>query len=136
MMSKVVREVGRLVFPFYALFSFYVITHGHLTPGGGFQGGAIMASAVVMVMVAYGLPVFEKRMPSIPTLSAVFSFLLLLYFGSHLVHPLFEGVHSLPLGQNHGQLVSAGLIPLMSLAVGLEVMCGVSLMLLLMRRGE
>ena len=136
MMSRIVKEVSRLAFPLFAVFSFYIIIHGHLTPGGGFQGGVVMASAAAMLMVAYGVRDLESHLPSIRTLFGVFSFLMLAYFGSHFLHhPISEWLHSTPLvGPNIGNLVSAGAIPLMSLMVGLEVMVGITILAILMRR--
>jgi multicomponent Na+:H+ antiporter subunit B len=136
MMTRIVREVSRLMFPFYAIFSFYIVIHGHLTPGGGFQGGAVMASAIAMVLVAYGTYSISERLLSISELIGLFSFLMLVYFGSHFLHPLLAEWYIIPLGPNAGELLSAGVIPLMSLAVGLEVMCGITLALVLMRKGE
>ena len=40
-MSKIVRTLSNITFPFIMIFGLYVIAHGHLTPGGGFQGGAV-----------------------------------------------------------------------------------------------
>ena len=53
-MSKIVRTIVAFAFPFSMIYGLYVIIHGHLTPGGGFQGGAIVASACVMILVAFG----------------------------------------------------------------------------------
>ena len=39
-MSKIVRTISGIAFPFTMIYGLYVIAHGHLTPGGGFQGGA------------------------------------------------------------------------------------------------
>lgn len=39
--------IGRILFPFMLLFGFYIIINGHVSPGGGFQGGAILATAVL-----------------------------------------------------------------------------------------
>jgi multisubunit Na+/H+ antiporter MnhB subunit len=44
-MTKIVRTTADLFFPFCLVFGLYVVVHGHLTPGGGFQGGAVMATA-------------------------------------------------------------------------------------------
>ena len=49
-MSKIVRTVANQLMAFVLVFGLYVIMHGHVTPGGGFQGGAIIASGVVMLM--------------------------------------------------------------------------------------
>ena len=135
-MSKVVRGVARIVFPFLATFSFYLIIHGHLTPGGGFQGGAVMASAMALLMVSYGIYGMKEKLLSISELTGLFALLVLLYFGSHFFHSLFEEWCSLPLGTRDAPLISAGIIPLMNLAVGLEVMCGVTLLLVLIRKGD
>ena len=61
-MSVIVQTIAGMLFPMVLIFSFYVILHGHLTPGGGFQGGAIGASAVALLIVAYGSKTIEKKM--------------------------------------------------------------------------
>lgn len=40
---------SRLLYPFMLVFGFYVIINGHLSPGGGFQGGAIVATAILIL---------------------------------------------------------------------------------------
>jgi multicomponent Na+:H+ antiporter subunit B len=47
--SPIIVLVGRALVPFIQLFGFYVIAHGHYGPGGGFQGGAILASSVLLM---------------------------------------------------------------------------------------
>lgn len=46
--SKLLVGVSRMLFPFILLFGFYVILHGDRSPGGGFQGGAILATAILI----------------------------------------------------------------------------------------
>ena len=53
-MSRIVRTMTTLIFGFIMVYGFYVIAHGHLSPGGGFQGGAIVASAFALLLVTYG----------------------------------------------------------------------------------
>ena len=53
-MSKIVRTMSNITLPLILIFGFYVIAHGHLTPGGGFQGGAVVASGFAMILIAYG----------------------------------------------------------------------------------
>jgi len=45
--SNILTHLSSILFPFLLVFGLYIITHGHLTPGGGFQGGAILATAVL-----------------------------------------------------------------------------------------
>jgi len=50
--SPVVRFAVRLLAPFTALFSIYVILYGHVSPGGGFQGGAILGGLFIVLSAA------------------------------------------------------------------------------------
>jgi multicomponent Na+:H+ antiporter subunit B len=53
-MSKIVKTISNITFPLITIYGLYIIAHGHLTPGGGFQGGAVVASGCAMILVAYG----------------------------------------------------------------------------------
>ncbi len=50
--SILLTTVARILFPFVILFGFYVILNGSLSPGGGFQGGAIMATGILTTFFA------------------------------------------------------------------------------------
>lgn len=52
--SLVVDVVARLNVPFMQLFALYVIVHGHYSPGGGFQGGVILAVSVILHRLVLG----------------------------------------------------------------------------------
>lgn len=52
--SPIIVVVGRLVAPFIHLFGFYVIFHGHYGPGGGFQGGAMIAASYLLIRLCVG----------------------------------------------------------------------------------
>ena len=54
-MTVIKETVSRFLLPFLLLYSIYIVTHGHLTPGGGFQGGVLLASTIILVCVVYGL---------------------------------------------------------------------------------
>ena len=60
-LSPIVKIIAAMLFPFILIYSLYIIMHGHLTPGGGFQGGAIGASAVVLLVVAFGPAMCSER---------------------------------------------------------------------------
>ena len=53
-LSVVVRTICNVFAWFMIVFGSYVIVHGHLSPGGGFQGGAIVATFMVLLLVAHG----------------------------------------------------------------------------------
>ena len=57
----IIQTVCRIMIPFMQLFSLYVLVHGHGSPGGGFQGGCILAASFILMSVAYGLDEIYKR---------------------------------------------------------------------------
>ncbi len=52
--TTVLDAVSRLITPFMLMFGAYVVTHGHYSPGGGFQGGVIFAVAVILARLVHG----------------------------------------------------------------------------------
>jgi multicomponent Na+:H+ antiporter subunit B len=112
------------------LLAAYITGHGHLTPGGGFQGGVIAATALLLVYLGSDYPTMQRLRPLslVETAKAggALGFVLiglggLIASGSYLQN-------FLPLGEP-GELVAAGTIPLLSIAVGVEVSGGFVLLL-------
>ena len=56
-----IRTICRIMVPFIQLYGFYVIAHGDLGPGGGFQGGVILASSIILLTVVLGREEGRKR---------------------------------------------------------------------------
>jgi len=129
--SEIVQTGARLLFAPIVVFGAYIFVHGHLTPGGGFQGGAVVASGVLLLLLADR----DRRLPHgllswVESLSG-FGFVLagvagLLAAGSFLAN---RGV--LPLGQ-WNRLASAGIIPVIYVLIGLKVGSELSALLDLM----
>ncbi|MBI2360546.1 MAG: cation:proton antiporter, partial [Deltaproteobacteria bacterium] len=59
----ILRVVTKVTVPFILVFGFYVITHGELGPGGGFQGGVVLAAAFVLYGLVFGLDDLEAIVP-------------------------------------------------------------------------
>ena len=125
------------------LFGIYIVTHGQLTPGGGFQGGVVLASAALILYCGEGFAVFRKVIShgAIEIAEALgagaFVFIgMLAWFAGK---PFLTNV--LPLGKAH-ELTSGGTMALISLSTGLEVGAGFVLLLYafllenLTKRGE
>ncbi len=60
--NVVIRTVSRLSVPFIQVFALYVIVHGAVGAGGGFQGGVVFAASFIMMFIAFGLSGVEKRL--------------------------------------------------------------------------
>jgi multicomponent Na+:H+ antiporter subunit B len=58
----IVKTLARLLMPFIIVYALYVVMHGHHSPGGGFQGGVILAAGFVLLAISHGLEETRKRM--------------------------------------------------------------------------
>lgn len=118
--SELLKTASVLLFPLIILFGVYVFMNGHLTPGGGFQGGAIIASAVVLAVLAN-----PNREIGHTVLSFIESVSGLVYValgaaGALLAVNGFLDNRIIPLGE-YGTLISGGLIPVIYSVIGLKV---------------
>jgi energy-converting hydrogenase B subunit I len=144
-MSKIVKTITNILFPLTIIFGLYVIAHGHLTPGGGFQGGAIVASGCVLLLVTYGsgwvfTRIKEKRLATFESLGAIgfitVAFLgivfSMVFFGNFLAGSnLLFG--TIPVtGSTLADYNTGGVLPLMNFAVGVKVIAGLFVILVVM----
>jgi multicomponent Na+:H+ antiporter subunit B len=123
--SESVRAIGLALVPLIVLFGLYLISHGQLTPGGGFQGGATTSSAWAMVFLAFGYACFRRLTPT-PRFDlaegvGVAGYPIVGALGLLAGVTFLENV--LPLGRP-GNLLSAGTMPVLNLTVGLAVGAG------------
>jgi len=128
-LSFIVKRTLGIMTPFIALFSIYVITHGHLTPGGGFQGGVIFAAISIIFSIVYG-SAFDYRRYS-PQVKTAFETLgALTFLGLGIAGIFMEGYFLKNLGfltAETGTLISAGSIPYINMGVGLKVGAGLAI---------
>jgi multicomponent Na+:H+ antiporter subunit B len=128
--SNAVRVVGLALVGPVVLFGVYVVAHGHLTPGGGFQGGVVLATAALLVFLSGEYVTLRRVSPEVVT-DAAESVGAAGYVAIGLLGVAAGSVflaNVLPLGRP-GSLLSAGTIPPINLAVGLEVAGGFVLLL-------
>jgi multicomponent Na+:H+ antiporter subunit B len=123
--DQVVRLTSRLVAPFIQIYGIYIILHGHLSPGGGFSGGAIFGASLILVALSFNLATGVKQI-SHTTASvlesggalgfALTGFVAIAMGGNYLANR----AAGFPMGET-GQLFSAGAIFLITLFVGIKV---------------
>lgn len=117
--SEILSTGARFIVPVIVFFGTYVFLGGHLTPGGGFQGGAVIASAVLLLFLAS--PDYRLRhgaLRAIESLSGAF-YVLIGILGLVLAGGFLDS-RFLPLGE-FGTIPSAGAIPLIYTLIGLKV---------------
>ncbi len=62
-LDVILRVVSKLLLPFMLMFAFYVQFHGDFGPGGGFQAGVVLAAAVILYAIMFGLDAAMKAVP-------------------------------------------------------------------------
>lgn len=122
-MTGIVKTTTSLICGVVLIFGMYLAAYGHLSPGGGFAGGTVMAGAFILLVLAFGDNVRHLRKTGKGSSSlenlAVFAFLLLatsgMLFGAKVFFVNFPGTG------HPGELISAGIIPICNLLISVEV---------------
>ena len=123
-MSLIVKTVTRLTVGLILLYGIYIVSHGHVSPGGGFAGGVIIALSFIHLMLAYGKDTALKELPKnvasfFENFGAIFflAIALLGFTGGYFF------LNFLPKGEPF-KLFSAGIIPLANIAISFKVGAG------------
>lgn len=122
-MSTIVKKMTQLLAGLIFMYGIYIILHGHLSPGGGFAGGAIIAGSFILLILAFGSSALNLKKEvagssnteSLAILMVAILGLMALLFGAKVFFFNF-----LPKG-TPGELLSAGVIPLYNIFIGIEV---------------
>lgn len=123
-MTLIVKTVTRLTVGLIMLFGIYIVLHGHLSPGGGFAGGVIIALSFVHLMLAFGkdaaVTKISKSLAS--SLESVGALMFLLVAAAGFLGGSFF-LNILGKGERF-RLFSAGTIPLSNIAIAIKVGVG------------
>jgi multicomponent Na+:H+ antiporter subunit B len=122
--SLIIKTMARLMTPFIQMFGAYIILHGHLTPGGGFPGGALIGASMILIAVVFGVSEGERRIShetSIVLDSLGILYIIIGFFGILLgASFLTNNAAGFSLG-TPGTLFSGGIIPILNIIIGLKV---------------
>ncbi len=135
--DTILQKAATLLVPLILLFGMYVILNGHLSPGGGFSGGAVMGAGLILYLNAFG---FEKteRFFTFKTFKTI-SFCALSFYALSKAYSFFMGANHLESGipkGTPGAILSGGLILPLNIAVGLVVACTMYAFYTLFRKGD
>jgi multisubunit Na+/H+ antiporter MnhB subunit len=132
--DSIVTSTANIVLPISLVLGAYVILHGHLSPGGGFQGGVLIASAVAILYVAYGAEVIKKTFNEkgfkLSENIGALGFVLVASLGLIYGVSFFGNIEGLQ--GKLGALYSSGTIFWMNFAVGYKVLAGIGFLILIM----
>lgn len=125
-MTSIVKTIAKFTCPLIILFGIYMVLHGHLSPGGGFPGGVIIASAFILLTISFGKETaFQKLKNS--TAAVLESLGALIFLVIALLGMIVGGwffVNVLPKGIPL-TITSAGFIPFSNIAIALKVSSGI-----------
>ena len=145
--DPIVRYAASILIPVIFIFGIYVVLNGHLSPGGGFSGGAILGAGLIVFSLAFGEETTHKffKLKTFKTISAIalsgyavtkcYSFFM---GGMHVLYPLSyhdpiaEWFHSFA----DGSILSGGYILILNICVGAVVACTMYGFYCLFKKGE
>ncbi len=121
--STILKQISKVLIPCIQIFGIYIIFYGHLSPGGGFAGGTIIGTSLILYRIIYGKKFTDKKIP--------FSKLLTYLCGAIMFYGLLKG-YSFITGGNHldlpqpwlgtpGNIISGGFLFPLNILVGLIV---------------
>ncbi len=133
----ILRSAARILTPLTLVFGLYIIFNGHLSPGGGFSGGAILGAGLILYQNAFG---YEKteRFFTYKTFRWV-SVCALLFYSAAKGYHFFTGANHMENGISAGaagNILSAGLLLPLNFAVGCVVACTMYALYTMFRKGE
>ncbi|MBR5177460.1 MAG: hypothetical protein IKW90_01510 [Lachnospiraceae bacterium] len=135
--DTILKKSSLIVFPIIMVFGVYVILNGHISPGGGFSGGAILGAGFVLFLSAFGFNKTERFMNA--NTVRIITLIALLVYCLSKCYSFFTGANHLesgiPLG-TPGAILSSGLILVLNICVGMVVACTMYSFYALVRRGR
>lgn len=121
-MTIIVKTISRIILWMIFLYGIYIILHGHLSPGGGFGGGVVLALGFLSIMLAFGrayalewlnIKSLHRLEASAPLLFVIVGVVGMAAGGAFLFNFLGKG--------SLFSLVSSGTLPILNIVIGLKV---------------
>ena len=134
--DAILQYIARFLVPIIMLYGIYVVFNGHLSPGGGFSGGAIIGAGLILYLIANGFKKTERFFTA-KTFSVI-SVTALGFYSISKTYSFFTGANHLDSfisAGTPGKLLSAGLILPLNIAVGMVVACTMYSFYALFRKG-
>ncbi|MFW5893073.1 MAG: MnhB domain-containing protein [Bacillota bacterium] len=125
MNDVILKTTARLIVPFVQLYGIYIILHGHLTPGGGFAGGALIGTSLILYTLVFGTKraerKFSHRMSAIAESGGLLLILVIGLVGLFNAGWFLTNLEAGFLKGEAGTLFSAGFIPILMIGIGIKV---------------
>jgi len=117
----ILKQIGKIIIPLVQLFGIYIIINGHLSPGGGFSGGAVLGTSFIIMNLIYGEKFVEKF------ISKKFFYKLIgfsiIFYAFVKAYSFLSDIYNLPhpIVGEPGNVFSGGFILYLNIALGILV---------------
>jgi len=121
----IIKNITRIVIPFAQLYGMFIILNGHISPGGGFAGGAVIGTTLILYTLVFGREKGKKKF-SHKASEIAESGGIMLFVGVGIIGMIFAGSFlanleaGFPTGQL-GDILSGGFIPILMIGIGIKV---------------
>jgi multicomponent Na+:H+ antiporter subunit B len=121
----IIKNISRIVIPFAQAYGIFIILNGHISPGGGFAGGAIIGTTLILYTLVFGREKgkkkFSHKMSEIAESGGIMVFVLVGIFGIIATGRFLTNQDAgFPMGES-GSILSGGFIPIIMIAIGIKV---------------
>lgn len=121
----IIKTITRIVLPFAQVYGIFIILNGHISPGGGFAGGAIIGTSLILYTLVFGREKgskkFSHRVSEIAESGGIMLFIFIGLIGLLIGGSFLTNIDAgFPEG-TVGSILSGGMIPLLMIAIGIKV---------------
>lgn len=121
----IVKMISRIVIPFMIVYGIFIVLFGHISPGGGFSGGAILGAAMVLYTLSFSADVAMRKFPHSVSLKlesgGIWLYIVIGLIGIVTADSFLSNRQGGFFIGNAGDLISAGMIPILTVGIGIKV---------------
>jgi multicomponent Na+:H+ antiporter subunit B len=121
----IIKNITRIVIPFAQVYGIFIILNGHISPGGGFAGGAIIGTTLILYTLVFGREKgrkkFSHKASEIAESGGILMFVIVGLIGLVLAGRFLTNITAgFPEGVI-GNIISGGMIPILMIGIGIKV---------------
>lgn len=121
----ITKSISRIIIPFVQIYGIFIVLNGHVSPGGGFSGGALIGTSLILYTLVFGLKnakkKFSHRMSEVAESGGILIFVIIGLLGLMMAGSFLTNLEAGFLAGTPGSILSAGMIPLLMIGIGIKV---------------
>ncbi|MGD9964328.1 MAG: MnhB domain-containing protein [Candidatus Izemoplasmatales bacterium] len=121
----IVKNIARIIIPFAQVYGIFVILNGHISPGGGFAGGAVIGTSLILYTLVFGRDKgklkFSHKASEIAESGGILLFVIVGLIGLVLADRFLTNLNAGFYEGVIGNIISGGMIPILMVGIGIKV---------------